>query len=152
MEAIILDLLTLPGDGVITASESPTAYGSRLKLSPHQLPLTPCTGHGKSWAHGSEPRSPSRLCPPSPSGTWVGYTWQASGCSDWASSADHRGEGAARVGGHIWGDGASSGNRKSRKPEIKETGLAKTQSSSDTKNLGKVGSGGILLLEVHSWF
>ena len=128
MEAIILDLLTLPGDGVITASESPTAYGSRLKLSPHQLPLTPCTGHGKSWAHGSEPRSPSRLCPPSPSGTWVGYTWQASGCSDWASSADHRGEGAARIGGSYLGRWGIF-----RKPEIKETGNQGNRSGQNTE-------------------
>lgn len=35
IEAIILDLLTLSGDGVITASESPTACGLQLELSPH---------------------------------------------------------------------------------------------------------------------
>lgn len=35
MEAIILDLLTLPEDAVITASESPTVCGSWLELSPH---------------------------------------------------------------------------------------------------------------------
>lgn len=35
---------------------------------------------------------------------WVGYTWQASGHSDGASSTDHRGEGAARVEGVVFGE------------------------------------------------